>query len=277
MRLHMIRPVRRGIPAYVLVALGTATFTPASAAQDHTHSSDEQSHAGLHFSHPLFTESVSPDTKVRGNVAREWETEGKAWEYELEAEYAFHPSFSIEIGVPFVTLQPEGLTQESRMANVEALFKFANFAFADAGILLGYGLEVGIPTGNANAGIGSDHLWSVAPMLNIGYQRGRFEVVGFSLFEIPFNQREGDEVETELRYNGSALFHASPSLQGLVELNGRTVLSGEESGHTLLLLSPGVKVAPSARLPLFVGLGVSVPLSDTDLEAIGRVSVFYHF
>lgn len=260
--------------AAVLLALPVGS--PA-AQQGHSHEQEAAHHAGLHFSHPLFTESVSPDTKVRFNVGRAWETDGTESELELEGEYAFHRSFSIEFGAPFAVVNPEGGSSRSHLGNLEILFKFANYAFEKHGLLLGYGLELGVPTGNDAEGIGSDHLWEVEPVLNVGFKRGRVELVGFSRFGIPFNQDPGEEVETELAYDLSALLHVTSRVQALVEINGETVLSGGEAGGTVVLLSPGAKLAPAVEIPLFVGLGAQVPLTDEDLDIAVELSVFYHF
>ena len=263
----------RAIP----VALTLAALT-LGASDARSQEEDEHEHGhGLHFAHPLYTESISPDTKIRANSGREWETEGDAWELELEGEYAFHRSFSIEVGIPYVILKPTDVSSTSGAGNLEVLFKFANFAFEEQGLLLGYGVQFGVPTGDAAKGIGSDHIWEVAPVLNLGYKRGAFELVGFTIFGIPFGQESGEEVETEFTYNGSVLMHASPQLQLLVELNGNTVLSGEERGTTLVRLSPGVKVAPSRAVPLFIGVGATLPLTESELDAGALVSLFYHF
>lgn len=247
------------------------------AAQQHSHEQEAAHHEGLHFSHPLVTESVSPDTKVRLNVGRAWEAEVTETEIEVEGEVAFHRSFSIEFGAPFAAVDPEGAASVSNLGNLEVMFKFANYAFEQHGLLLGYGVEFGVPTGDAAKGIGSDHLWEVEPFLNLGYKRGRIELVGFSIFGIPFNQDVGEEVETEWIYDLSGLVHLTPQLQALVEVNGETVLSGAEEGESTALLSPGVKVAPAARVPLFIGVGVTVPLTDEELDAAAKVSLFYHF
>jgi hypothetical protein len=84
-------------------------------------------------------------------------------------------------------------------------------------------------------------------------------------------------VETELAYDASFLFHVAARIQTLVELNGETVLSGEEAGAGLVSLSPGIKLAPLAGRPLFVGLGGSFPLGNQELDARLNVSLFYHF
>ncbi len=271
--------VRHGVGWSKIVAMVVVTSVVARqghAQADHSHDAGDTTH-GLHFSHPLFTESVSPDTKVRLNTGREWEADGRAWEYEFEAEYAFHRAFSIEVGLPYVARQPDGTPGDARVGNLKVLFKFANYAFESKGLLLGYGVEFGVPTGDQAVGIGNDHIWSVAPVLNIGYMRGKLELVGFSIFEIPFAQNDGEEVETEFLYNASVLVHVSPKFQALVELNGMTALSGDESGTTLVRVSPGVKIAPSRGSPLFLGLGVSVPLQESELDAMAQVSLFYHF
>jgi hypothetical protein len=256
----------------------TLTFAALALGASEARSQEEHEHGhGLHFAHPLYTESISPDTKIRVNTAREWETDGDAWEVELEGEYAFHRSFSIEAGVPYMVLQPTDVNNTSGVGNLEVLFKFANYAFEEQGLLLGYGIEFAVPTGDAANGVGSDHIWEVAPVLNLGYKRGALELVGFTIFGIPFGQEAGEEVETEFTYNGSVLMHASTQLQFLVELNGNTVLSGEERGTTLVRLSPGVKVAPSRAVPLFIGLGATLPLTEAEFDAGALVSLFYHF
>lgn len=269
---------RRTTVAATIAAI-TALVPPLErlAAQDHSHEQEAAHHEGLHFSHPLVTESVSPDTKVRLNVGRAWETEGTETEVEVEGEYAFHRSFSIEFGAPFAAVDPDGAALVSNLGNLEVMFKFANYALEQHGLLLGYGLEFGVPTGDPTKGIGSDHIWEIEPFLNLGYRRGRIELVGYSIFGIPFNQDPGEEVETELSYDISGLVHVTPQLQGLLEVNGQRVLSGAEAGANVTSVSPGVKIAPAARIPVFIGLGATVPLTDEELHAAAKLSLFYHF
>jgi hypothetical protein len=147
-------------------------------------------------------------------------------------------------------------------------------------VLLGYGLELGLPTGDDEKGTGSSNLLELAPFLAVGYKHRKLELVSFLEFGIPTNQDEekGQEVETELGFNLSALYHASSRWQALLELDGEEVLSGEEEGHSVLNLTPGVKFQPVAGKSLLVGVGVSFPLSneeDFDTRLVG--SVFYHF
>ncbi len=69
----------------------------------------------------------------------------------------------------------------------------------------------------------------------------------------------------------------SPRVQGLLEPNGEVGLSGDEAGEGIVLLSPGIRVAPFARHPLFVGLGGSFPLGEEELNARLKLAFFYPF
>lgn len=232
----------------------------------------------VHFTHPIFTESVSPDTKLRVDVAREWEEEGNANEIELEGEISIHHDFSIELKAPFLFLDPDVGSSESGFGNLEVALKFANLVFSERGVLLGYGLAFGLPTGDEAKGIGSDHIWEIEPFLNFGVMTGDWEIVGWTRFGIPTNQDVGEEVETEFHYDLSTLYHFSSRFQGLVELNGATGLSGDAAGEGIVSLSPGIKVAPFPNnTALFIGLGGRFPLGDEELNAELRSGVFYHF
>ena len=269
-----------GMCAAVLGALNL----PVSLAGQENHTDDSHEH-DLHFSHPIFTESISPDTKVRFDFGREWEADGTASELEVEAEYMFHPAFSIEIVAPYAFVRPDLGPDGSDFANVHLALKFANFAFEERGLLLGYGLELGMPTGDEAKGIGSGHLWEIEPFLSIGLVSGDFELVGLTRFGIPINQEVGEEIETEIHYDFSALYHFSTRVQGLLELNGLAGLSGhteashhgDAAGEGIISVSPGIKVAPLAESPLFVGLGASFPLGDEELDARLKLAFFYHF
>ncbi len=241
-----------------------------------------QAHDELHFSHPLIAESPSPDTKVRLNYLFLDVDEGgeKSNEHEIsfEGEYAFSPSFSIEVGVPYAIVDPNDAASMDHLGNIDVGFKFANFAFSDHGVLLGYGIEFILPTGNEESGIGNDHLVEIEPFFNIGYKRDALEVVAFTSFGVPINQDQGEEVETEMGYNLSFLYHVSARVSGLLEFDGGTVLSGEEDGHTVINITPGVKVKPTDNDNFELGAGVSFPLTanrEFDVRAI--FSAFYHF
>ena len=260
------------------LSLVLVLFVPlrVASAQEHT---EADHHQGLHFSHPLIAESVSPDTKVRIDYDfADLGPDASAHTLGLELEYAFHRAFSIEAGIPFARLALDGEPGTSRFGNAEVALKFANYAFEDTGVLLGYGLEFGLPTGSDDAGIGSDHIVELEPFFDIGFKQGDWELVAFTTFGIPTNQEEGEEVETELATNFSTLYHVNSRLQLLLEFDGESVLSGEESGEQTWHLTPGVKFAPLGGSTLFLGVGVRLPLTDKqEFDTQMLVSLFYHY
>lgn len=298
--------------AAALAAVALVAAQPATAQEhrhQHEHAEGDHAHDGLHFAHPLATESVSPDTKIRINFDhRNLPADELENATSLSAEWSPHRSLSVEASVPYsLTAEATGFTHVA--------LKFANYAFEDAGISLGYGLGLSAPTsgaatheeghthedgghahgaaspslrdspppprmnggGGVHGSLGKD-LWTFEPFLNAGWKTGRWELVGFGTFEIPTNQADQAEVGTELSYNASALFRAAAEAQATLELHGHTGLSGHEADRTVVNLTPGVKLRPSGDSPFFLGLAGSFPLSgDVSYDARALVSLFYHF
>lgn len=202
---------------------------PAKSQETHIHDDGTvHLHEGLHFTHPIIAESVTPDRKVRFDYQyfdfADGDTENSGI---VEAEWAFHRSFSVEVGLPYSFT-------ESEFGNLEVLLKFANYAFEDAGLLLGYGLEIGFPTngtpeedrpddpagsrvarfmtsfdlvaaeprfssggggGGVEGTLGTDD-WELAPFLNFGWKKGGLELIAWGIFEIPFGGEHHDDEGT---------------------------------------------------------------------------------
>ena len=236
---------------------------------------------GLHFSHPLIAESPSPDTKVRFDYVFEDESgeePGKRHSIRVELEYAFRPWLSVEGDFPYSVFDPDGDRTRSHFDTVEFGVKLASMAFADHGILVGGGLELGLPTGDTSKRIGSSHLWEIEPFLDLGLKLGSFELATFISPAIPTNENGEDEADLELGWNVSLLYHVTGRIEGLLEFDGERIFGGEEAGHTTAQITPGVKVAPFANHPLKVGASVSFPISaDQDFHVRSFVSIFYHF
>lgn len=270
------------------------------------------SHGGLHFSHPLFTESVSPDTKIRTdyNVLDLGAQEGTKHEFSLALEYALGRSFSVEAGVPYSA-------SDEALGFTHVSVKFANYALEAQGISLGYGVGVGLPTSGGSAEgdhthpDGGDHTHAIRasrsgvmssppparanggsgvhgtlgrdyyefePFFNIGWRSGRWELVGFTTFGIPSGMADPSEGGSTLSWNASTLFQPAPEVQTVLELNGSHGLSGHPVAEDVVNLSPGIKLRPSGSSPLWLGIGGSMP-ATTDQSYDGRlqVSFFYHF
>ncbi len=267
-------------PICLAAALALTALLPAAlAAQEHDHDQEEghadHGHAGLHFTHPLFTESVSPDTKLRLDYGR-LESDPAENEAELEGELAFAPWFSVEAGVHYHL-------DDGEPGDTHVLFKLASPAFADAGVHLGGGLEVGIPTGP-----GHEHAvpqpgveepgesWEVAPFVNAGWTDGAWEVVGWSVVAVPTDDAVREHAGTGLRVNTSALYHAGARVDLLLEAFGVTPLSGEEAEPSAASIAPGLRLRPVDG-PLVVGAGLAFPVAGEEDHTRLLVSLFYHF
>lgn len=252
--------------------------TPLNAsAQDHD-ASDDHHKAPLHFSHPLFTESPTPDTKIRldylyANLAR------RVYEntFQVEGEYAFSRNLSIEAALPITSRSVDGQST-SAAGSGEIALKLASFVAAKQGFLLGGGLAFGLPTGDDEKGIGSGHIVEVEPFATLGFMRNALELVSIASFGTAVNRDEGEEEEQEVALAVSLLYHLDPRLESLVEMQAIRAVAGEESGEQVVNAGIGFKYRISRVRALVVGVGGRVPL--THHRAFRRefiVSALYHF
>lgn len=278
-------PVPDGLVAGLVLTLAVGAPDLAVAqghdGEDHDPGSGQHAthnHDGLHFTHPLFTESVSPDTKLRLDYG--WraghETES---EMEAEGELAFTPSFSIEAGVHYHV-------DDGALGDTHVIFKLASAALADAGVHLGYGLEIGLPTGTGHehavpegtdpTGEEHEESYELTPFVNAGWTDGSLELVAWTLVEVPTDRHVRETAGTGLHFNGSALYHAAARVDAVLEAFGSTALSGSASEPTVVSLAPGLRVRPVAG-PLVIAAGVAVPVTDAEYDSRVLLSVFWHF
>jgi hypothetical protein len=251
--------------------LFTINIADAQHLPDHDHKKT------LHFSHPLVSESPSPDTKIRTDYLYMNLTEDdlKMHTFVVEAEYAFFRWLSLEFDVPYTILSNEMTL--SRLNNIEVGIKYANFTFEETGLLLGGGIELGLPTGSDETGIGSSTVWEVEPFLDFGYKNEGFETVGFAKFGFPVNGGE-EEADLEFGWNLSFLYQITNHIEGLVEFSGEKVNGGEEDGFTTTAVIPGIKIKPVQSINLKVGFGYIIPITDEkEINNSSILSVFYHF
>jgi hypothetical protein len=234
----------------------------------------------LHFSHPLITESPSPDTKVRFDYFyRRFRTD-RTSEHSprIEFEYAFKPSFSVEVNLPYTVRRVEGAPAVSHADNMDVAVKLTNSAFKEHHVLLVYGVEFGLPTGSDTKEIGSSHLVEIAPYFGAGLMREKIELVGFATVSFATNKRIGDEEPALLGYQASLLFKPNPTIQPLIEIDGETVLNGFERGNTVVNLSPGIKFTPLHSEHWQLGAGIGFPITNRhEFSTQVVVSAFYHF
>jgi hypothetical protein len=244
-----------------------------------TDSKDLSRKEQIEFSHPLVTESISPDTKIRLTFLDTKAIDNKMSQtYDLELEYAPVPVFSIHLDVPYEVLHPSENLLISNLSEIEVDLKFANFAFANHNVLLGYGISFGLPTGNQEKGIGNNHVWDVNPFFNGGVKWKKWEWTAFFILGIPVNQNSNENKQTALECRLTSLYHINLKWEALIEAGNATQLSRFYKGDNSYDLTEGIKFRPDPDKPWILGVGLRHPLFKNDeIKLQGILSVFYHF
>jgi hypothetical protein len=277
MRMH-----RLVIVAALLAAIAVAGFERGAGASEESEGGEVHHH--LEFSHPLVSNTPQPENYVRfiydyfNEPRYEHEPGADRHSWIVGAEYAPIRSFSLELFVPWTYLDPDEHASTSRLDNIELVSKYANYAFAEDGLLLGGGLKLDLPTGDEDRGIGSSHLWVIEPFLDFGWKLNRFELIGFANFGFPVNEDHEEETDLELSWNLSFLYLITDRFHYLVEFDGEHVFGGEHDGFDMVNISPGVKYQVLKDRKLYLGASVRLPLtSDKEFYVSPRFSLFYHF
>ncbi len=259
------------IAAFVFIPLG------AVGAQDHD---EDHDHDHLHFSHPLVTESPSPDTKLRLDYIYTLTsvTAGVSEDaIRVEGEYAFTHSVSLAIVTPFISRTTSATERVSGLGNIELSLKAASLAFGEDGVLLGGGLSAALPTGSDVKGIGSSHIVELEPFLDAGYKRNALELVGFAILSSTFHRQTGEQAERSLTFNFSTLYHIRPRFEGMIEVLTARALVGPKSGTQQTFIAPGLKMYPFTNRSLMFGASVELGTGVVhDTHAV-LLSAFYHF
>jgi len=74
------------------------------------------------------------------------------------------------------------------------------------------------------------------------------------------------------------LYHITDYLEGIIEFDGETVLSGEEEGESVLNMNSGIKIAPFNNKDIKIGVGAGFPVTrDEEFKYRIVASLFYHF
>ena len=233
----------------------------------------------LEFSHPLITESISPDTKIRFTyLDTKINSRTDLQNYVLELEYSPVPAFSLHLDLPYSTLKSQGASSFSNLDDIELTLKFANFAFASHNVLLGYGIGFGLPTGNDSKGIGSNHIIEVEPFLNGGYLWRKWEWTAYFTFSVPTNQQKNENMQASLESRITALYHLNNYWQPLVEFGNERDISSPTGWNKNYDLLEGVKYLPFGHKPWIIGAAVRQGLGkNSDLHFQWLLTLFYHF
>jgi hypothetical protein len=260
---------------FAFAFLITANRVEAQHDDDHDHDHDH-----LHFSHPMVTESPSPDTKIRLDYVRLWITGSDAVtvnEGRAEAEYGFTPSISLALVAPFLWVTDPAGDRISGLGNIELSLKAAKVVSEKNNVLVGGGLSAGLPTGNDAKGIGSSHLIELEPFVDAAYKLNPLEFVGFARVSSIFRRRAGDDNERELAFDFSSLYRVNPVVEVLLEATTSRSLVGPQQGIPLTYVAPGVKVYPFTNKQIMLGASVLLGTGSISTSRGALVSAFYHF
>lgn len=241
---------------------------------------DDHHHDHLHFSHPLVTESPSPDTKVRLDYIASWiNTDPKLRENTLrvEGEYAFTHSVSLAIVTPVIFRTAPSTDRANGIGNVELSLKLASLRYGEEGVLLGGGLSAGLPTGSDAKGIGSSHIVELEPFVDVGYKRKQLELVGFARLASTLNRRVGEEAERNLGLDFSALYAIGRRLETLLEFTAARPLIGDDRRFSDTLIAPGCKLYPFKNRQLMFGTSLEFGTGSFSNARAVLISAFYHF
>lgn len=262
---------------FVLFFQFLLTFTNFYSIYGH---GDEEHEKHLHFAHPLIGETPSPDTKIRldyffADRAR-IQSGLKENTIRLEVEYAFASFISIEANFPYTWISSGNLNHRN-FSNTEIGIKIADFSFENNNLLIGYGLDFSMPTGDDKKEIGSNHLWTIEPGLSAGYKSDKLEIILNASTGIPFNSASDEIIGNDLSLHSSFLYNFGTKIQGVLEFNSETLLNGEENDNSSVFISPGIKAAPLNTEKLMFGLSASFPIStEKEFNTEVLFSVFYH-
>jgi hypothetical protein len=261
----------------ILIAALFLTQVSGMSAQEYE---DDHDHDHLHFSHPLVTESPSPDTKLRLDYIglRTSDPIGvRENTFRLEGEYSFNHSVSLAVVTPFISRTAPATERASGLGNIELSLKAASLAFGEHGLLLGGGLSAALPTGSDAKGIGSAHIVELEPFVDAGYKRDAFELVGFAILSSTFHRLAGEATERSLTFNLSTLYKIQSRFEGMIEVTTARALAGPESGLQRTFIAPGCKVYPFTNRNLMFGASVELGTGVVQDTHALLLSAFYHF
>ena len=259
-----------------LTAAGVAA-SPAAAQGDH-----DPEHEHLHFSHPLLNESPSPDTKLRVDYL--WSRTGDAGartverSTRLEGEYAFTPTFSVAVTLPYVWRDAAAGGSAARgLGSGELALKAATARWGERGLLAGGGVSVGLPTGSDARDIGSSRAVELEPFADVGLRRGALQLVAFGRYATTVRNAPGNVAERNFAVAASGSYPIAPLADALLEVEAVRPVSGEQRAIATVL-APGVKVYPFANRNVMGGVSVPIGVSGERRNARSvLVSLFYHF
>ncbi|MCE2510545.1 MAG: metal ABC transporter permease [Alphaproteobacteria bacterium] len=257
-----------------LLGLLLLAGTPALA-----HEGDDRSPDAMHFLDTLIGETPTPETSLRLDHLYRDRAAGDEHTLKLTVEYAVNDWIGLELGMPYAFLDPDGEASRSNVDVVEIGIKFVPFVFPSQNLVVGGGLELGLPTGDESKEIGSNRELEIEPFLSAGWHYRGLQTTAILKFGIPTNQTEEEAAEEDLEigFNLAFLYPLTPAFAPVLEFDGESVAKGTDN-ETVINVTGGFLARPFENDEIALGFGVSAPLtSDEDFDVRTIFSIFYEF
>ena len=222
----------------------------------------------LNLPRPLVTEKAYPEDEAVSTFAMNTEGDGAA-SVELLYEKRFGPRSQFEIKVPFgaVEQSPDD-DWDAGIQDVTLGLKHTLFSSLAAGSILSAGVEVKLPIGDENVGLGK------GTSIFEGYLAYGQIVAGDGFFhlqalgEVP---ADGDAADPEAKWRGAFGWTFTQGGFGrswtpMVEILGQAEFQdpGQEVDWDLL---PQIQVSLNTRQHVLANVGLRIPVTDSDLRS----------
>lgn len=235
----------------------------------------------LNFPRPLITGKAMPEQEVilGGQFTRNVRNLSPGSEQSMafagSIEYRIDGRTEVELEVPVEAINQDPGSSTAGLGDVAISLKRVIFFSVQHLTIVTAGLELGLPTGRSNQGLGSGELtWE--PNLRAGWRWDDLIIQGHISLELP---QQTANTSSAFLYNIAFGYEFEPDprleIVPMVELNSETPLNGPDGGRTLSAVLPELRLK---WLTWSAGAGVQVPfthLKDFDIRALFDITYEY--
>jgi mono/diheme cytochrome c family protein len=220
----------------------------------------------LNFPRPLVTGKAIPEQEVvlGGQFTRNVRNLNPGGEQSMTftgaVEYRIDGLTELELEVPVSAINMDPGPSTAGLDDVAIAVKRVLFFSVEHLTIVTAGLELGLPTGRSNRGLGSGELtWE--PNLRAGSRWDDVILQGDMRLELP---QQTANTAAAFLYNLALAYEFEPDprleIVPMVELNTETALNGPDGGRTLSAVLPQLRID---WLTWSAGAGVQVPFTHT--------------
>jgi len=234
----------------------------------------------LNFPRPLITGKAIPEQEVvlggqfSRNV-RDVNPNEQSMTFTGAVEYRIDGLTELELEVPVSAINMDPGPSTAGLGDIAIALKRVLFFSVEHLTIVTAGLELGLPTGRSNKGLGSGELtWE--PNLRAGSRWDDVILQGDLRLELP---QQSANTAAAFLYNLALAYEIEPDprleIVPMVELNTETALNGPDGGRTLSAVLPQLRVD---WLTWSAGAGVQIPfthLKDFDIRVLFDLTYEY--